>query len=114
GQLFNTLLTLIVRVVPFLFLGMIAAALYAPGSVAEPGELWARLVRSFAPVGLMGLLVAGTFAAYMATISTQMNWGASYIVNDLYRPFLRPGKSERHYVWIGRGGSLAIFALSLV
>jgi Na+/proline symporter len=114
GQLFNTLLTLIVRVVPFLFLGMIAAALYAPGSVAEPGELWARLVRAYAPTGLMGLLVAGIFAAYMATISTQMNWGASYIVNDLYRPFLRPGMTERHYIWIGRGGSLAIFALSLV
>lgn len=114
GQLFNTLLTLIVRVVPFLFLGMIAAALYAPSAVAEPGDLWARLVHSYAPPGLMGLLVAGIFAAYMSTISTQMNWGASYIVNDLYRPFLRPRKSERHYVWIGRGGSIVIFALSLV
>ena len=114
GQLFNTLLTLIVRVVPFLFLGMIAAALYAPKSVAEPGELWARLVHAYAPPGLMGLLVAGIFAAYMATISTQMNWGASYIVNDLYRPFLRPGKTERHYIWVGRTGSILIFAMSLV
>jgi solute:Na+ symporter, SSS family len=114
GQLFNTLLTLIVRVVPFLFLGMAAAALYAPGSVAEPGELWARLVNAFAPAGLRGLLVAGTFAAYMATISTEMNWGASYIVNDLYRPFVRPGMSERHYVWVGRAGSVVVFALSVV
>ncbi len=114
GQLFNTLLTLIVRVVPFLFLGMIAAALYAPESVAEPGELWARLVRAYAPPGLLGLLIAGVFAAYMATISTEMNWGASYLVNDLYRIFVRPGKTERHYVWIGRAGSLVIFALSLV
>jgi Na+/proline symporter len=114
GQLFNTLLTLIVRVVPFLFLGMIAAALYPPKSVSEPGDLWARLVHTYAPPGLLGLLVAGIFAAYMSTISTQMNWGASYIVNDLYRPFLLPGKTERHYVWIGRAGSLLIFALSLV
>jgi Na+/proline symporter len=114
GQLFNTLLTLIVRVVPFLFLGMIAAALYAPKSVAEPGELWARLVHAFAPPGLMGLLVAGVFAAYMATISTQMNWGASYIVNDLYRPFLFPAKTERHYIWVGRAGSILLFVLSLV
>ncbi|HUE82642.1 MAG TPA: hypothetical protein VMM84_11075 [Pyrinomonadaceae bacterium] len=114
GQLFNALLTLIVRVLPFLVLGMIAAALYAPGSVAEPGELWAHLVRRFAPVGLLGLLVAGIFAAYMSTISTLMNWGASYIVNDLYRPFLRPAESERHYVWVGRLGSIVIFALSLL
>jgi SSS family solute:Na+ symporter len=69
GQLFNALLTLIIRVVPFLFLGVIAAALYAPGSVAEPGEIWARMVRTYAPVGLLGLLVAGIFAAYMSTIS---------------------------------------------
>jgi SSS family solute:Na+ symporter len=113
GQLFNTLLTLIIRVVPFLFLGMIAAALYAPSTVGEPGEIWARMVREYAPTGLMGLLVAGIFAAYMSTISTLMNWGASYIVNDLYKPFVRTGESEKHYVRIGRIGSVLIFALSL-
>ncbi len=114
GQLFNTLLTLIVRVVPFLLLGMIAAAIYAPGSVGEPGEIWARLVRDYAPAGLLGLLVAGIFAAYMSTISTQMNWGASYIVNDFYRPFVRKNESEHHYVWVGRIGSVVVFALSLL
>lgn len=113
GQLFNTLLTLIVRVVPFLFLGLIAAAIYAPGTVNEPGEIWARMVSEYAPAGLMGLLVAGVFAAYMSTISTLMNWGASYLVNDLYKPFARSIESERHYVWIGRLGSVVIFALSL-
>jgi SSS family transporter len=113
GQLFNTMLTLIVRVVPFLFLGLIAAAIYAPGAVSEPGEIWARMVREYAPAGLMGLLVAGVFAAYMSTISTLMNWGASYIVNDLYKPFVRLTESERHYVQVGRIGSVVIFALSL-
>jgi solute:Na+ symporter, SSS family len=113
GQLFNTILTLVVRVVPFLFCGLIAAALYAPGAVAEPGELWAKLVRMYSPTGLLGLLVAGVFAAYMATISTEMNWGASYIVNDLYRPF-RPGASERHCVLVGRLGSVLLFAMALI
>ena len=114
GQLFNTILTLIVRVVPFLFLGIAAAALYPIGSLAEPGEAWALMVRAYAPSGLIGLLVAGVLAAYMSTISTEMNWGASYIVNDLYRPVLNPGQSERHYVWVGRVGSLALFALSMI
>jgi Na+/proline symporter len=113
GQLFNTILTLIVRVVPFLFLGLAAAALYPEGSLAEPGEAWARMVRAYAPVGLIGVLVAGVLAAYMSTVSTEMNWGASYIVNDLYRPALRPGQTERHYVWVGRIGSLLLFALSM-
>ena len=101
GQLFNAILTLIVRVVPFLFLGMIAAALYAPGTVEEPGEIWARMVRSYAPTGLLGLLVAGIFAAYMSTISTLMNWGASYIVNDFYQPFVR-AKRKRAPLCLGR------------
>ena len=114
GQLFNTLLTLIVRVVPFIFLGVIAAALFAPGSVAEPGEIWARIVRTYAPTGLLGLLVAGIFAAYMSTISTLMNWGASYVVNDFYRPFVKADGDEKHYVKIGRVSSVVIFALSLI
>ena len=113
GQLFNMVLTLIVRVIPFLILGMAAAAVYQPGSVAEPGELWARMVRSYAPTGLLGLLVAGVFAAYMATVSTHMNWGASYVINDFYRP-LWPGKSEAHYVLVGRAASIVLFALGLV
>jgi SSS family solute:Na+ symporter len=113
GQLFNTILTLIVRVVPFLFMGLAAAALYPSGSLAEPGEAWARMVASYAPAGLVGVLVAGVLAAYMSTVSTEMNWGASYIVNDLYRPVLKPGRSERHYVWAGRIGSLILFALSM-
>ncbi len=114
GQLFNAVLTLVLRVVPFLFLGLIAAALYTPGSVAEPGEIWGRLVNSYAPTGLLGLLVAGIFAAYMSTISTEMNWGASYIVNDFYKPFIRQNESEKHYVLVGRIGSLVIFAASLL
>ena len=113
GQIFNTILTLIVRVVPFLFLGLAAAALYPQGSLPEPGEAWARLVRTYAPSGLLGVLVAGVLAAYMSTISTEMNWGASYIVNDLYRPLVRRARSERHYVWVGRLGSLILFALSI-
>jgi solute:Na+ symporter, SSS family len=113
GQLFNTILTLIVRVVPFLFFGLAAAALFPQGSLGEPGEAWARLVRAHAPAGLIGVLVAGVLAAYMSTVSTEMNWGASYIVNDLYRPFVRTGRSERHYVWVGRLGSLLLFALSM-
>jgi Na+/proline symporter len=50
----------------------------------------------------------------MATISTEMNWGASYLINDLYRPFLRPNRSERHYVWAGRLGSIMLFAASIL
>ena len=56
----------------------------------------------FLPAGLLGLMVAGLLAAYVSTISTHLNWGTSYLVHDLYRRFLRPDASERHYVGIGR------------
>ncbi|MEO8453400.1 MAG: sodium:solute symporter family protein [Gemmatimonadota bacterium] len=56
----------------------------------------------FLPVGFLGLVVAGTLAAYRSTIETHLNWGTSYLVHDLYRRFLRPGLGERHYVLIGR------------
>jgi len=57
---------------------------------------------TFLPAGLLGLMVAGLLAAYVSTISTHLNWGTSYLVHDLYRRFLRPGASERHYVLTGR------------
>ena len=57
---------------------------------------------TFLPPGVLGVMVAGLLAAYVSTISTHLNWGTSYLVHDLYRRFLKPGASERHYVLIGR------------
>ena len=56
----------------------------------------------FLPVGWLGVMVAGMLAAYVSTISTHLNWGTSYLVHDLYRRFVRPGATERHYVAVGR------------
>lgn len=56
----------------------------------------------FLPAGFLGLVVAGTLAAYRSTIETHLNWGTSYLVHDFYRRFLRPGETERHYVFVGR------------
>jgi Na+/proline symporter len=47
-------------------------------------------------------MIAGMLAAYVSTMSTHLNWGTSYLVHDLYRRFMRPGRDERHYVLIGR------------
>jgi SSS family solute:Na+ symporter len=56
----------------------------------------------FLPAGFLGLVVAGTLAAYRSTIETHLNWGTSYLVHDLYRRFLKPDRTERHYVLVGR------------
>jgi len=57
---------------------------------------------TFLPHGLLGLLVASLLSAYISTMSTHLNWGASYLVHDLYRRFLRPGRDDRHYVRVAR------------
>jgi solute:Na+ symporter, SSS family len=57
---------------------------------------------TFLPHGLLGLVVAALLAAYVSTMSTHLNWGASYLVHDFYRRFLRPGRTERHYVAVSR------------
>ena len=56
----------------------------------------------FLPAGFLGLVVAGTLAAYRSTVETHLNWGTSYLVHDFYRRFMSPGKSEKHYVLVGR------------
>ncbi len=69
----------------------------------------------FLPVGWLGIMVAGLLAAYVSTIATHLNWGTSYLVNDLYRRFLAPGLEERQYVLMGRlvTAMLMVIAASL-
>lgn len=56
----------------------------------------------FLPHGFLGLMIAGMLAAYVSTIVTHLNWGASYLVHDFWRQFVRPDRDERHYVTMGR------------
>lgn len=57
---------------------------------------------TFIPTGWLGLVVASLTAAYMSTISTHLNWGSSYLVNDFYKRFVRPDSSEKELVMVGR------------
>lgn len=66
------------------------------------------------PHGALGIVVASLAAAYMSTISTHLNWGASYVVEDVYRRFLAPGRSGSHYVSAARVVTIALGALASV
>ena len=61
-----------------------------------------RLITQLLPVGLKGVMVAAFFAAFLSTISSQLNWGASYLINDCYKRFVNRRASERHYVLVSR------------
>ena len=67
----------------------------------------------FLPTGLLGLVVASLAAAYMSTISTHLNWGASYIVEDFYRRFLVDDRDERHYVTVARVATVGLIILAM-
>ncbi len=57
---------------------------------------------TFLPAGWLGLVIASLVAAYMSTISTHLNWGSSYVVNDFYKRFIKPEASEKELVFVGR------------
>jgi SSS family solute:Na+ symporter len=63
----------------------------------------------FLPVGFIGLMVGGLIAANSSTILTHLNWGASYLVHDFYRRFLRKDAREKHYVTVGRLVTVGLF-----
>ena len=67
---------------------------------------------TFLPHGLLGLVMASLVSAYMSTVSTQLNWGASYMVNDLYRRFIEPGATEKRLVVIGRVATALLMLFS--
>jgi len=67
---------------------------------------------TFLPAGLMGFVMASLMAAYMSTISTHLNWGSSYIVNDFYRRFIKPRAGERELVVVGQISTVLLMTLS--
>ncbi|MEE3137537.1 MAG: sodium:solute symporter family protein [Gemmatimonadota bacterium] len=66
----------------------------------------------FLPSGLLGLVVASLAAAYMSTISTHLNWGASYIIDDWYRRFISPDREDRHYLRLARLATIGLIILA--
>lgn len=82
----------------------------APALIGDDLAYPAMLTRL--PAGLLGLVAASLIAAYMSTISTQLNWGASYVANDLWLRFLRPAAPERELVAVGRVMTVVLMVLA--
>jgi solute:Na+ symporter, SSS family len=113
GQLFSSVLSLVVRVIPFVFMGVIALVVF-PHRDVPAAQAWGKLVKLFGFEGLTGLLVASELAAYQASISTDLNWGASYLVNDLYKRLVARNASNRHIVWAGRLATVLLLVTALL
>ena len=95
---------------PWIITGLVAMVVYSPNGGLHPSMTFAQnpeqgyvmVLRDYLPPALRGLMIAAFLAAFMSTIGTQLNWGCSYLVNDLYKRFLVRDATEKHYVLVSK------------
>jgi SSS family solute:Na+ symporter len=97
---------------PWIIVALATLVLYPELSPDNKKTGFILAMRDYLPPGLLGLLIAAFLAAYMSTISTHLNWGSSYIINDFYRRFVKKDAKEEHYVVISRITTLLLVLLS--
>ena len=95
-------------------LALYGGAVTGANGAEDPGGNYVKIMVDVLPAGLRGFMIASFAAAYMSTQATQMNWGSSYLINDLYRRFMKRDASERHYVNASRVATVITVLLSLV
>lgn len=98
---------------PWIIVGLASLVLFPDLPAEQKEDGFVYVMQSILPSGLKGLLIAAFLAAYMSTLSTHLNWGTSYLVNDFYKRFIKTGASSEHYVVISRifTAFVALFAL---
>ena len=84
------------------------------GPLSDPEMAYPMMMTSTLPSGVLGLAVACLAGAFMSTIDTHLNLGASYVINDLYRRFWKPNEEEAHYVFMARVTMGVMLALSVI
>jgi SSS family solute:Na+ symporter len=97
---------------PWILVGFVALIRY-PG-LANPEEGYVRVMVDVLPSPMKGLLLATFAAAYMSTVGTHLNWGASYLVNDVYLRFINPNAGRKSQVIASRLATVTLMLLSLV
>ncbi len=99
-----------VRPWPWILAALACIVLYP--NLQHPESGYMMIVTQHMPHALRGIVVAGFMAAFMSTVATQLNWGASYLVADFYRRFIRREASERHYVHMSRVATVILVIAS--
>jgi Na+/proline symporter len=124
GALWFAVANYALRTWPWVLVALVALVVYPLGTegAGTAGEIVAAdremaypvLMGELLPTGLLGLMVASLLAAFMSTVDTHINWGTSYLVNDLYRRFLRPDASDRELVAVSRLGVFLLAGLAVL
>ena len=85
---------------PWILVALVSMVVYP--NLSDPEAGYPMLMLAYLPTGLLGLMLTAFLAAFMSTIDTHLNWGASYLVNDFYKRFFKPEADDRHYVVASR------------
>lgn len=104
----------IIRLWPWILVALASLIIY-PRADAARGDneaMYVVVIKDFLGPGLKGLLFVTFLAAFMSTLSTHLNWGASYVMNDIYRRFIKKDASERHYIRVSRICTLVLTVLA--
>lgn len=80
--------------------------------ITDPELAYPMMIVEVLPSGLKGLLVAAFMAAFMSTVDTHLCWGASYMVNDIYKRFIKKNESDKHYLLVSRISIVLLLLLS--
>src|SRR5678815_4009876 len=99
---------------PWILTALASLILYPDLADKESGYIKTLLDPNVFPTYLRGFMLAAFAAAYMSTIGTQLNWGASYVINDFYRRFLQRSATEKHYVIASQVVTLLLMIASLI
>jgi Na+/proline symporter len=96
---------------PWILVALASLILYP--TMDDPELAYPQAMVDLLPIGFLGLMLAAFLAAFMSTLTSYINLSAAYLVNDLYRPFVAPGREDRHYVLAGRVASLVALAIGV-
>lgn len=125
GALWFTAANFALRTWPWVIIGLVSLVLFPKGSetslfaegakVAADREMgYPVLMKLLLPPGVLGLLFASLLAAFMSTVDTHLNWGTSYLVNDIFKRFVRPNASEQELVFVSRACVVGLALVSIL
>jgi len=111
GSLLYSFLTYSVQVWPWIV--TVLCGMMILGETSDPEMIYPLMIKEVLPAGAMGLVLASLLGAFMSTIDTHLNLGASYMVNDIYKRFWVKDASAKHYVWVSRLMMAILLLLSI-
>ncbi len=119
GTLFFNVAHYALRPWPWILVGLVSILVYPELDDRELG--YPKLMVELLPAGLFGLLVVAFLSAFVSTVSTHLNWGASYLVNDVYKRFMKKpetfsseDQADKHYVWMSRLATILIMVTAVI